>query len=178
MARPTPALTKFVLSLPLELPVKEVVALARAKGMKAKKKKVLRIRRDWLAHPVRPAVAKLAAPARPAASAKPAPQPAVPPKSVPLSRSDFIRLQPATMPVAEVVAKGKEAGMTFSGTLVYMVRRRAAAKETSGKAAAPARKSVPIAPKARLSPSTNREALLKAVASELGLGRAIAILKG
>jgi hypothetical protein len=39
------------------------------------------------------------------------------------NRSDFIRSLPASMPAAEVVAKGAEAGLTFKAGLVYEVRR-------------------------------------------------------
>ena len=167
-----------------------------------------------------------------------------------LSKSDFIRSQPSTMSTAGVVAKAKEAGMKISSTLVYMVRgkaggkgkaKKAAAKKTSAKAGATARKSAtskadfvrahanlspkeivekgkaegvkfdvsyvynvrtydnaadkkknaPMAtarraPTVRIGASVSRplasgsgaENLLKAVAAEIGLGRAVEILEG
>jgi len=40
------------------------------------------------------------------------------------SKSDFIRDLPKDMSVADVIAKGKEAGISFTSSLVYMVRGR------------------------------------------------------
>jgi hypothetical protein len=51
------------------------------------------------------------------------------------SKSDFIRQQPATLSAADVIAKGKEAGMTFTSSLVYMVRGRQDGKATPKKTA-------------------------------------------
>jgi len=167
----------------------------------------------------------------------------VPAKKTTLSKSDFIRSQHAALSAAEVVAKGKAAGMAILPGLVYEVRRtarskRAAAKRTSAtpknvtmkppviaskadfvrarahlspkevvedaKAAGikfdaryvynvraydrtgDKRKRVARATTARQSPPVPRpinsvrsaEELLKAVASEIGLGRAIELLQG
>jgi hypothetical protein len=41
----------------------------------------------------------------------------------PLSKSDFIRRQPASLSAPEVVARGKAAGITIRAGLVYEVRR-------------------------------------------------------
>jgi hypothetical protein len=58
-----------------------------------------------------------------------------------LSKSDFIRAQPATLSVAEVIAKGKAEGIKFGSSLVYMVRRPAKKKKPAKTAAvAPATK--------------------------------------
>jgi len=43
MARPRSALTNFILSLPRDLPSKEVIARAKAKGMKANERGVFRV---------------------------------------------------------------------------------------------------------------------------------------
>ena len=45
-----------------------------------------------------------------------------------LSKSDFIRQQPPTMSAADVIARGKEAGLRFTSSLVYRVRGRPLAK--------------------------------------------------
>ena len=171
-----------------------------------------------------------------------------------LTKSSFIRSQPPEMSAAEIVAKGKAAGMKISDSLVYMVRgpvggkatpKKTAAKKTSAKkTAGPKKVSAPkkkatskaTAPKtgeskadfvrarAHLSPkeivedaktkgikldpsyvynvrgydkatankkgraskngtqssgsASSVEDLLKAAASELGLGKAIEILEG
>jgi hypothetical protein len=64
----------------------------------------------------------------------------MPPKKTPTkntqSKSDFIRSQPAAVSAADVVAKGKAAGIRFSTQLVYNVRagsrgKQVAAKKTS-----------------------------------------------
>jgi hypothetical protein len=49
------------------------------------------------------------------------------------SKSDFIRSQPSTMSAAEVVAKGKAAGIKILPGLVYEVRRTAKAKKGASK---------------------------------------------
>ena len=46
-------------------------------------------------------------------------------KKTTISKSNFIRSQPATLSAAEVVAKGKAQGIKFAPQLVYNVRRRA-----------------------------------------------------
>jgi len=47
MARPPSALSNFILSLPRDLPVKEVIAKARANGMKATESNIYRVRRTF-----------------------------------------------------------------------------------------------------------------------------------
>jgi hypothetical protein len=104
------------------------------------------------------------------------------------SKSDFIRSQPTSLSAPEVVAKAKAAGIKFSTQLVYNVRngskgRKGTAKKSSTKVTQRAarrtttpRKAAPV-PR----PITNTrsaEDLLKAVAAEIGLGRAIEQLQG
>jgi hypothetical protein len=50
-----------------------------------------------------------------------------------LSKSDFIRQQPASMPANEVVAKAKAVGLKFAPQLVYKVRGRAKTKKSTPK---------------------------------------------
>jgi len=47
MARPPSTLSKFILSLPRSLPVKEVIAKAKAKGLKATESNIYRVRRTF-----------------------------------------------------------------------------------------------------------------------------------
>lgn len=61
------------------------------------------------------------------------------------NKSDFVRQHPTLSP-AEVVAKAKEAGLTVSTNLVYMVRGRAKAAAKPAKAAKPAAKPLAKAP--------------------------------
>ncbi len=95
------------------------------------------------------------------------------------SKSAFVRAQPATASTADIIAAGKKAGLNISTSLVYMVRgagkkrgrkemRMAARRSTARTAPAVAR---PI------KSSTKAEDLLRAVAAEVGLGRAIELLE-
>jgi hypothetical protein len=104
------------------------------------------------------------------------------------SKSDFIRSQPATLSAAEVVAKAKTAGITFSPQLVYNVRngskaqkgtakRTAKAKPTTTSKRATAPRQAPPVPRPITSTRSAAD-LLKAVAAEIGLGRAIEQLQG
>jgi hypothetical protein len=146
-----------------------------------------------------------------------------------MSKSDFIRSQPATMSTAEIVAKAKEEGIKLDRVLVYKVRTRANAKGGTAKSSTssarstskaafvrslpsdtPAKDVVARAKSQGMSISVNyvynirgaakgargtsvragasvprpiangsaAESLLKAVAAEVGLGRAIEILSG
>jgi hypothetical protein len=193
MARPRSTLTKFILSLPRTLSVKEVIAKAKAKGMKASENNVYRIRRTFGTKGASAATAKPAD-----SKSKPAASPLSKPN--PPSKSDFIREQPATLSAAEVVAKAKAAGIKLDSFLVYKVRSRASAKGktkvTAKKIAtppkaAPVKKrlkskaaSVPVQKASNGTPPTSAarsssvEDLLRAVAAEMGLGKAIEILAG
>jgi hypothetical protein len=121
-----------------------------------------------------------------------------------ISKSDFVRGQPVDLPGPEVVAKAKAAGIKLSTSLVYEVRRlmrskepakkaapskqlasqpapKPAAKETVAKKPTPRKPAVkkpaaPSAVKAVTSPAS-AENLLRSVASEIGLGRAISLLE-
>jgi hypothetical protein len=86
-----------------------------------------------------------------------------------LSKSDFIRAQSATMSAAEVIAKGKAQGIKIGSSLVYMVRGRTHKK---------ARRTGASVPRPITTASSSAEDLLRAVAAELGLGKAIEILAG
>jgi hypothetical protein len=97
--------------------------------------------------------------------------------------SKFILSLPTTLTATEVVSKAKAQGLKTSPNNVYRVRRLFGA----GSRMAPSRqtaKPVPSSP-AKPSPrlalrsfSSSAEDLLKAVAVEIGLGRAVEILAG
>lgn len=92
------------------------------------------------------------------------------------SKAEFIRSLPATTPASEVVAKAKAAGMSITPQYVYNLRARA------NNAAGAPRRGPGRPPKALSagggSVSSGRvEDLLKAVAAEIGLSRAIQILQ-
>lgn len=100
----------------------------------------------------------------------------------PQSKAAFIRSLPAAMPVKDVVAKAKEAGLKIADTYVYWARsaaKKGSAKRKSVKQAA--RRATPRTGPAVSRPiatRTSAEDLLKAVAAEIGLGRAIEVLQG
>lgn len=91
-----------------------------------------------------------------------------------LNKSAFVRSFPNHMPAKDVVAEGKAKGIKLSIAYVYSIRAAAnrAARLRTGE---PARRGRP----AKYASSGGRaEDLLRAVAAEIGLSRAIAILQG
>lgn len=80
-----------------------------------------------------------------------------------LSSADFIRKTPG--PAKDVVAKAKAAGITFSIAYVYSIR-------TATKKAA----TTPLRATILAARTDNAEAVLLAVAAEIGLSRALEIL--
>jgi hypothetical protein len=100
------AATKFVLSLPPDLPVKEVIAKARANGIELAPGNVYRIRRL----PPMKAAAK--------ASGRPSSRPVAAARPSDLSKSEFIRSISADTPAKEVVVRARAAGLTFDQTYV------------------------------------------------------------
>jgi DNA-binding NarL/FixJ family response regulator len=87
----------------------------------------------------------------------------------PPTKSDFIRSQPAGLSTPEIVAMGKAAGIKFTPQLANKVKRAAATS--------PAAKTDMSAGGSTVSASS-AENLLRAVAAEIGLGRAIELLHG
>jgi hypothetical protein len=201
----------FIRSQPVDLPVAEVVAKAKAAGIKLRDHLVHEVRRaDRMRSAAKRASTKKPVPApklpAPAAKKPASKKPAPPAKDAkkaaatsPISKSDWIRAQPPSLTAAEVVAKAKGAGIKIEPVLVYKVHGRAkAAKPIEAKAVAkPAAVApitpklaavvAPVAPKLETAPTpagpgtlagrTTVEDLLKAVASEIGLRRAIGLLE-
>jgi hypothetical protein len=160
MARPISKTTKFILALPKTLPAKEVLAKAKANGLKTSESNVHRVRR---LHGRRSK-----APASPATSAASS-------HAKVLKKSDFVRSLSAATPAKDVVAKAKAAGVKLDLQYVYKIRSRAkpaAAKRSAGRPAS----AQALRPSARLTESS-AEALLRALGAEIGLGRAVEILQ-
>jgi len=99
------------------------------------------------------------------------------PKKAPISKSDFIRSQPATLSASEVLAKAKAAGLTLTSQLVYKVRGTAkgAAKRGTRKRRTEIRTGASV-PRP-ITTTSAAENLLRALAAEVGLGSAIEILR-
>jgi len=152
MARPPSPLTAFIRSLPLDLPVKEVIEKARTAGHETSESNVSRVRADMAKATPKKSASKPISMSKHAASPKKsarkkgtAPKDTTAPgtaKSAGVSKSEFIRLHPS-LSAAEVIAAGKDQGLSFTSSLVYSVRGAKAGKATSKKAAskkAPARR--------------------------------------
>jgi hypothetical protein len=119
----TPNKSDFIRSQPATLSAAEVVAKGKAQGVTILPGLVYEVRRKAKA-PAKGKGKKAAAPKSATASTKTA-----------ISKSDFIRSQPAVLSAAEVVAKAKALGMKLDRVLVYKVRIRAKAKGKSTRAA-------------------------------------------
>jgi hypothetical protein len=177
MATPRSKLSKFILSFPRTLPASQVVARAKAKGLKTSDQNVYRVR-NMVAGTVRPT----SAPSKPQASKSPSPAPAAAPSANKLSKSDFIRSQPASMAAKALVAKAKAAGLSIRVNQVYKVRgydktaaKTKVTKPAAKRGASPAKSAPAPRPVAARS---SVEDLLRAVAAEIGLHRAMEILTG
>jgi hypothetical protein len=96
------------------------------------------------------------------------------------SKSAFIRSLPPSTPGAEVVARGKAAGLKFNVNYVYRIRSLANGKRetrTSGsrKTVRPGRLGASV-PRP-ISSTSSAENLLRALAAEVGLSHAIDMLE-
>jgi hypothetical protein len=186
MARPRSPLTKFILSLSHTLAMKDVIAKAKAKGLKATESNVYRVRR-LAAKSAKTAPSKTKTP-----SAKPSPSSPTTATSskAPQSKVGFIRSLPPSMPVAQVVSKAKAQGLKIPESYVHWARwqSKSAAKKKVRKATATVTKVTKLAARRATSPrkgasvvrpittTSSAEDLLRAVAAEIGLGRAVGIL--
>lgn len=130
----------FIRAQPSTMPVREVVAAAKAAGIAVSGTYVYNIRGS--------AVKGKAAARKPTAK-KPTPKVKAPTaptsKAEPISKSDFIRALPLTMPANEVVEKAKAAGIVVSANTVHSVRSKSKAAKVAAKKPAVA---IKVAPKA------------------------------
>jgi hypothetical protein len=117
-------------------------------------------------------------------------------KTLTLNKSDFIRSLSADLSVAQVIEKAKESGISITPSHVYKARGRAAgtargAKKAKTNGAMKAVNGAPTTTQPRVAkpaaangrglatpPSSKSEDLLRAVAAEIGLRRAIEVLQG
>jgi hypothetical protein len=92
------------------------------------------------------------------------------------NKSAFVRSLPTDTPAKEVIEKGKAQGIKLTAAYVYSIRTAAKAHAAKpGRAAGLGRSSG--AAKGRDSNDRRIEDLLRAVAAELGLSRAIGLLQ-
>jgi len=137
MARPPSPLTKFIRSLPVDLPVKDALVQAKAAGHETSESNVSRVRADMVkATPKKAGSKRGASPTKKAASKNvPSPKDTEAQgtaKSAGVSKSEFIRLHPS-LTTAEVIAAGKDQGLSFTSSLVYAVRGAKAGKAATKK---------------------------------------------
>jgi hypothetical protein len=164
--KPTPNKSDFIRQQPSSLSAAEVVAKAKAAGINFAPVLVYKVRGR----------AKSKKGATKTAPGIVSTAPDVTATKAPKSKSAFIRSLPSSTPAKEVVKQAKSAGIKLNAGYVYNVRQ--AAKKAAKKRAAgsPAVSTVANGGGARV--STSAENLLKAVAAEIGLGRAIELLQG
>ena len=92
-----------------------------------------------------------------------------------ISKADFVRAHASLSP-KEIVKKGRAEGLKFDVHYVYNVRAysKASGKRKPTARATTARKALAVS--RPITTSTKAETLLRAVAAEIGLGRAMEIL--
>jgi hypothetical protein len=181
MATPKSTLSKFILSLPATLTGAQVVAQAKARGLKTSRANVSRVRNLFRGPSKGSAPVPTTGTSAAAAKTEPAKPSAA--TSKPRSKAEFVRSFPTSTSPKEIVKKAKAAGIKLGAAYVYNVWTRdktGTAKEgptakptssTSSKATNGAR--------AHAAPTNpNAESLLRAIAAEVGLGRAIELLQG
>jgi hypothetical protein len=153
----TQSKSDFIRSQPATLSAADVVAKAKTAGIKIADSLVYKVRRR--------AKAKKSTKAKAPAAAKAATP----------SKAAFIRSLPKSMSVKDVVAAAKKRGIQIADTYVYWARSQSGKKQNANRATT-----------TRTAPSVKRpiataekaEELLRAVAAEIGLGRAMDILAG
>ncbi len=153
-----PNKSDFIRSLPATMPVAEVVAKAQEQGLEIRPHLVYMVRRN----------ARLKRGRKPAEDSGPS-------VTTPASIADFVRAH-ADLTPKEIVAKANAEGMKLHVSYVYAIRQsenRKASSSRPRRARARAAESVPRP----IASSSRAEELLKAVAAEIGLGRAIGILE-
>ena len=86
------------------------------------------------------------------------------------ARADFIRQRPSSMSVADVISKGKEGGLSFTSSLVYMVRGRqdgkARPKKAGGKTTASKKSGAKKTSSKRVSAATKKKTPKTSAASK------------
>jgi hypothetical protein len=148
-----------------------VVAKAKAQGIKLDRVLVYKVRIRAKAHGKS---TKTVAAKKTAVSVT---QPSISTKA-PASKAAFVRGLPASTPAKDVVKQAKALGLSLSINYVYNIRGAAkmATKKKRAAAKSPAVGTVANGRGSRV--SANAENLLRAVAAEIGLAPAIAILEG
>jgi len=151
-AKKAPNKSAFIRSLPTDMPAVDVVAKAKAAGLKLTPAFVYAIRSK----------SRNKSPG----GAKRGPKPATGKPSA----SEFVRAQPATMKASEVVAAGAKQGIKFSTNLVYAVRS-SGSKPGAGRGGR-------RGPGRAAALTGGNESVFRKLALDLGISRARQVLDG
>jgi hypothetical protein len=167
--------SEFIRSLPTTMPAGEVVAKAKAAGIFIGEPYVYNVRGRAAGRGKKGKTAPKPAATKPAVT----PTSAAPRAAAPLNKADFVRLHPLLTP-RDIVAKARAAGISIGVHYVYNVR--AQGKGPAAKAPVPTKPAAPrpvAAVHAAVHSSTDArlESLLKDVAAEMGLKRALEVLE-
>jgi len=162
---PKPNKSAFIRSQPAEVSAAEVVAKAKADGLTITPGLVYGVRSQLKAtRKAKKGAAKKTSAAKKGAATKPV-----------RSKGDFVRKFPKLSP-QELVTKAKTEGVQLEVGYVYSARgndRNARNKKREARAASPRRGGAVPRP---LATTSSAEDLLKAIAAEIGLARAMEIL--
>jgi hypothetical protein len=156
-AKKTPNKSAFIRSLPGDMPAVDVVAKAKAAGLKISPAFVYAIRSK----------SRSKGKGAKGSGAKRGPKPA----NGKQSASEFVRSQPGSMKASEVVAAGAKQGIKFSTNLVYAVRSSKKPGGSRGGRRGPGRR-------AAAGGDGGGESTFRQMALDLGIARARQILDG
>jgi hypothetical protein len=163
---PKPSKSEFIRSQPSTMSAADVVEKAKAVGLTITAGLVYGVRSQ----------SKLKRKAKKSAAKTSAAKKGAAPKAAKTTKADFVRMLPKASP-KEIIARAKSEGIKIDLDYVYKVRSSAKAGKAKTKAdarAATPRKSAAV-PRP-LAATSSAEDLLRAVAAEIGLARAMEIL--
>jgi hypothetical protein len=164
-----PNKSAFVRSLAFDMPSAEVIARAKARGMRLTRNDVHAIRAIARR---KSESANLSSGARPGLANSSRKR-----SSSGINKSAFVRSLPGSMSAAEVIEKGKAKGIKLSAAQVYTIRANARRKRPDKVAGTlSASKSGSVGQRKRGRNSGSKEAEFIATALDLGLARAEALI--
>jgi hypothetical protein len=182
MAAKQQSKSDFIRAQPAALSVAEVIAKGKAEGIKFGSSLVYMVRRPAKRKSKKAAARATKPTALPTPNAKPRPSKSAPAKTA--SKADFVRARAHLSPKG-IVEEAKAEGVKFDANYVNRVRamdktarkkKRVTVKTTTSTPTPVNGAAPPVTSLAK--PTSSAEDLLRAVAAELGLGRAVEILQG
>ncbi len=168
---------EFILGLPNDLSVSEVVARAKERGLTISEPYVYQVRYDAMAAPeptsvATPVTAQADEESESADSQGGAAAPEAP-KPTPPNKSEFIRGLPMDLSPKEVVARAREQGITIDRGYVKGIRAAARARALRGAPAAPAAPATPATAKpAPMSATQSKSDFIRSLPSSVSYAEA------